>query len=301
MWYNLFIKIFKGVFFVMRKNKKNRKFNFNVINAVMVGVLISLSLTLPFMKGKQDNLQSTEVTLTSEFSIESEGENHIINVVGKPATVENIEGVKPENETQVSTEDEGEPEVQAEPEAEVEEPVEAEPEQEPEVEQQEQEVQVQDYSETKEFQDRCRLTYAESGLEDEIGQVAVAATIIHRQYSPEFHADGNFYNVMNNGFSSVHDGEIFIMTKNPYVLYYEDVPERTIRATERALNGEDPTEQLLWEEAERLGLDPEVYAAGGAKYFYNPNACSEAALAERANIKCKVQIGNHVFYKVWDQ
>ncbi len=263
----------------MRKNKENRKFNFNVINAVILGVLISLSLTLPFMKGKQDNPQSTEVVLTSEFSIESEGENHIINVVEKPATVENIGS--------------------AEPEAEVEEPVEAEPEQEPEVEQQVQEV--QDYSETKEFQDRCRLTYAESGLEDEIGQVAVAATIIHRQYSPEFRADGDFYQVMNNGFSSVRNGEIYIMTRNPYVLYYEDVPERTIRATERALNGEDPTEQLLWEEAERLGLDPEVYAAGGAKYFYNPNVCSEAALAERANIKCKVQIGNHVFYKVWDQ
>lgn len=263
----------------MRKNKKNRKFNFNVINAVILGVLISLSLTLPFMKGKQDNPQSTEVVLTSEFSIESEGENHIINVIGKPATVENIGSVEPE--------------------AEVEEPVEAEPEQEPEVEQQVQEA--QDYSETKEFQDRCRLTYAESGLEDEIGQVAVAATIIHRQYSPEFRADGDFYNVMNNGFSSVRNGEIYIMTSNPYVLYYEDVPERTIRATERALNGEDPTEQLLWEEAVRLGLDPEVYAAGGAKYFYNPNVCSEAALAERANIKCKVQIGNHVFYKVWDQ
>ncbi len=263
----------------MRKNKENRKFNFNVINAVILGVLISLSLTLPFMKGKQDNLQSTEVALTSEFSIESEGENHIINVIGKPATVENIGSVEPE--------------------AEVEEPVEAEPEQEPEVEQQVQEA--QDYSETKEFQDRCRLTYAESGLEDEIGQVAVAATIIHRQYSPEFRADGDFYNVMNNGFSSVRNGEIYIMTSNPYVLYYEDVPERTIRATERALNGEDPIEQLLWEEAERLGLDPEVYAAGGAKYFYNPNVCSEAALAERANIKCKVQIGNHVFYKVWDQ
>lgn len=277
----------------MRKNKENRKFNFNVINAVILGILISLSLTLPFMKGKQDNLQSTEVVLTSEFSIESEGENHIINVVEKPATVENIGSVEPENETQVSTEDEGKPEAEAE------EPVEAEPEQEPEVEQKVQEA--QDYSETKEFQDRCRLTYAESGLEDEIGQVAVAATIIHRQYSPEFRADGDFYNVMNNGFSSVRNGEIYIMTSNPYVLYYEDVPERTIRATERALNGEDPIEQLLWEEAERLGLDPEVYAAGGAKYFYNPNVCSEAALAERANIKCKVQIGNHVFYKVWDQ
>lgn len=295
----------------MRKSNKNRKFNFNVINAVMLGVLISLSLTLPFMKGKKDNLQSTEVALTSEFSIESGGENHIINVVGKPATVENIGSedasdteteVEPENETQVSTEDEGKPEVQVEPEAEAEEPTEAEsePEQETEV-KQEQEAQVQDYSETKEFQDRCRLTYAESGLEDEIGQVAVAATIIHRQYSPEFRADGNFYNVMNNGFSSVRNGEIYIMTSNPYVLYYEDVPERTIRATERALDGEDPTEQLLWDEAVRLGLDPEVYAAGGAKYFYNPNACSEAALAERANIKCKVQIGNHVFYKVWDQ
>ena len=115
----------------MRKNKENRKFNFNVINAVILGVLISLSLTLPFMKGKQDNLQSTEVALTSEFSIESEGENHIINVIGKPATVENIGSVEPE--------------------AEVEEPVEAEPEQEPEVEQQVQEA--QDYSETKEFQD----------------------------------------------------------------------------------------------------------------------------------------------------
>ena len=263
----------------MKKNKKNRKSKASVINVIIVGVLISLSLTLPFMKGKQDNPQSTEVVLTSEFSIESEGENHIINVVEKPATVENIGS--------------------DEPEAEVEEPVEAEPEQEPEVEQQVQEV--QDYSETKEFQDRCRLAYAESGLEDEIGQVAVAATIIHRQYSPEFRADGDFYQVMNNGFSSVRNGEIYIMTSNPYVLYYEDVPERTIRATERALNGEDPTEQLLWEEAVRLGLDPEVYAAGGAKYFYNPNVCSEAALAERANIKCKVQIGNHVFYKVWDQ
>lgn len=272
----------------MKKNKKNRKSKASVINVIIVGVLISLSLTLPFMKGKQDNPQSTEVVLTSEFSIESEGENHIINVVEKPATVENI-----------GSDDASDTETGAEPEAEVEEPVEAEPEQEPEVEQQVQEV--QDYSETKEFQDRCRLTYAESGLEDEIGQVAVAATIIHRQYSPEFRADGDFYQVMNNGFSSVRNGEIYIMTSNPYVLYYEDVPERTIRATERALNGEDPTEQLLWEEAVRLGLDPEVYAAGGAKYFYNPNVCSEAALAERANIKCKVQIGNHVFYKVWDQ
>lgn len=254
-----------------------------VIVAILIGVMFSLYLFGPQLSFKDSEETTKEVT-----QIKGVGRRKTINVNVTYATAVNLETEPVETEA-------------AEPEDEADVEVEAEPEIESEAEETAYE-EVQQYdSETKEFQDRCRLTYAESGLEDEIGQVAVAATILNRQYSPEFHADGNFYNVMNNGFSSVHDGEIFIMTSNPYVLYYEDVPERTIRATERALNGEDPSEQLLWEEAVRLGLDPEVYAAGGAKYFYNPNACSEADLAERANIKCKVQIGNHVFYKVWDQ
>lgn len=254
-----------------------------VIGAILIGVIFSL-----YLFGPQLSFKDSEETTKEGTQIEGAGRRKTINVSITYATA-----VNPETES-VETE-------AAEPEDEADVEVESEPEIESEAEETAcEEVQQYD-SETKEFQDRCRLTYAESGLEDEIGQVAVAATIIHRQYSPEFHADGNFYNVMNNGFSSVHNGEIYIMTDNPYVLYYEDVPERTIRATERAINGEDPTEQLLWEEAVRLGLDPEVYAAGGAKYFYNPNACSEADLAERANIKCKVQIGNHVFYKVWDK
>lgn len=254
-----------------------------VIGAILIGVVFSLYLFGPQLSFKDSEETTKEVT-----QIEGVGRRKTINANVTYATAVNNETEPVETET-------------AEPEDEADVEVEAEPEIESEAEETAYE-EVQQYdSETKEFQDRCRLTYAESGLEDEIGQVAVAATILNRQYSSEFHADGNFYNVMNNGFSSVHDGEIFIMTSNPHVLYYEDVPERTIRATERALNGEDPTEQLLWEEAVRLGLDPEVYAAGGAKYFYNPNACSEDALAERANIKCKVQIGNHVFYKVWDQ
>lgn len=253
-----------------------------VIGAILIGVMFSLYLFGPQLSFKDSEETTKEVT-----QIEGVGRRKTINVNVTYATAVNLET---EPVATVQTLSESEEQVET-----------AEPEIESEAEETAYE-EVQQYdSETKEFQDRCRLTYAESGLEDEIGQVAVAATIIHRQYSSEFHADGNFYNVMNNGFSSVHNGEIYIMTSNPYVLYYEDVPERTIRATERALNGEDPTEQLLWEEAVRLGLDPEVYAAGGAKYFYNPNACSEAALAERANIKCKVQIGNHVFYKVWDQ
>lgn len=254
-----------------------------VIGAILIGVIFSL-----YLFGPQLSFKNSEETTKEVTQIKGVGRKKTINVNVTYATAVNHETEPVETET-------------AEPEDEADVEVEAEPEIESEAEETAYE-EVQQYdSETKEFQDRCRLTYAESGLEDEIGQVAVAATILNRQYSSEFHADGNFYNVMNNGFSSVHNGEIYIMTSNPYVLYYEDVPERTIRATERAINGEDPTEQLLWEEAVRLGLDPEVYAAGGAKYFYNPNACSEAALAERANIKCKVQIGNHVFYKVWDK
>lgn len=150
----------------------------------------------------------------------------------------------------------------------------------------------------KEFQDRCRMTFAESGLEEIEGQIAVAAVIINRQQSTEF--PETFEDVINQDaqFASVVDGEIYIKCQEPYVLDYKDVPEETIKATQRALEGEDPTEELLWARAIELGLDPEIYAAGGALYFYNPNACTDEALAARANIPCTVKIGNHVFYKV---
>ena len=78
------------------------------------------------------------------------------------------------------------------------------------------EVKEPEYDEeaNEEFKDRCRLTFAEAGLEDEVGQIAVAATILHRQYAPEFKADGDFYKAMNNGLSSVVDGQIYIISGN---------------------------------------------------------------------------------------
>lgn len=157
----------------------------------------------------------------------------------------------------------------------------------------------EEVEEDNEFRTRCKMTYAEAGLEDVEGQIAVAAVILNRQNSSKFPDTLEGVITQSGAFSSVRNGEVYIMTANPYVLEYEDIPERTIEATQRALNGEDPTEQLLWEEAVRLGLDPEEYAAGGALFFYNPNACSDEALQQRANIQCKVQIGNHIFYKVW--
>ena len=153
----------------------------------------------------------------------------------------------------------------------------------------------------EEFETRCKLTYAESGNQDYEGQVAVAAVILNRQASENF--PDTFEGVMTQkgAFSSVKNGNVYIMTSKPYVIEYEKIPEKTIKATQDALNGYDPTEELLWQEAVRLGLDPEKYAEGGALFFYNPKYCSESALMERNSIKCKVQIGDHIFYKVWDQ
>ena len=146
-----------------------------------------------------------------------------------------------------------------------------------------------------EFLDFCMITFAESGAESVEGQIAVAAVIINRKEDTAF--PDTFYGVINqaNQFSPVQNGKIYSEIDS-----YEELPDKTIEAVERALEGEDPTEQLLREEAIRLGLDPEKYAEGGALYFYNPNRCSWQQLAAREKIKVKVKIGNHVFYKVWD-
>ena len=160
----------------------------------------------------------------------------------------------------------------------------------------ESETEVQSLYDDIEFQDRCRIAYAESGVESSKGQIAVVAVILNREESNIL--PDSFYGVIQQKwqFSSVKDGEIYNCGE---VVDYENIPQRTINAVERALSGEDPTEKLLWEEAERLGYDPEKYAKGGALFFYNPDYCSDAALEERARIKVKVRIGDHIFFKVW--
>ena len=149
------------------------------------------------------------------------------------------------------------------------------------------------------FELLCKITYAEGGLEDENGQVAVAATILNRLDNNSF--PETLEDVINQkgAFSSVHDGEIYIMCEEPYVVEYENIPDITKTAVERAINGEDPTEELLQGEAQRLGLDKKEFVNGGALFFYNPYACGEDALKEREKIQVKIKIGKHIFYKVW--
>ena len=258
----------------MKKTKKeNRKSDFMVLIVVVIGIVISLLIFGPYLFPEKDENPVEETTETNQ----------------QESFVEVTTMIYPNEETKVAEDEKETLDVFTSNEVN---------ERETEITENgnESESKVASYSE---FQDFCRLTYAESGLESIEGQIAVAAVILNRQESLKF--PDTFARVMNQSgaFSSVHNGEIYIMTSNPYVISYENIPDKTIEATQRALNGEDPTEALLWDEAVRLGLNPEEYAAGGALFFYNPNACSDTAIAERANIQCKVQIGNHIFYKVW--
>lgn len=152
-----------------------------------------------------------------------------------------------------------------------------------------------------EFKDFCRIGYPEWRGESMEGQIAGFATVLNRMKSDEFKDD--LYEVLYQPgqFSTVRNKEIYKDMTFSEIVEYNDLSERTITAAQRALDGEDPTEELLRKEAERLGLDPEKYAEGGALYFYNPDHCGEKALESRAYIKVKIRIGNHIFYKFWDK
>lgn len=147
------------------------------------------------------------------------------------------------------------------------------------------------------FQLLCILTYAEAAGEPEDGQVSVAATVLNRVEDSSF--PENISNVIfqDGAFACTHNGNIYLGNK---ALTYGDIPEETVQAVQRALNGEDPTVELLANEASQFGYDVDYYSAGGALYFYNPAHCSGRALAQRENIQVQSSIGNHIFYKVWD-
>ena len=140
------------------------------------------------------------------------------------------------------------------------------------------------------------ITYAEAGNQTEEQQVATAATILNRVESNIFPNTIKEVIMQKGQFASTRNGHIYACGKT---VDFSKVPDVTKEAARRALNGEDPTENWLRKEAQRLGLSSEKYASGGALYFYSPEYTSSSELAARSNIKGKVQKGGHVFYKVW--
>lgn len=142
----------------------------------------------------------------------------------------------------------------------------------------------------------CEITYAESGNQTEEQQVAAAATILNRVESDSFPNTIKEVIMQKGQFASTRNGHIYACGKT---VDFSKVPDMTKEAARRALKGEDPTENWLRKEAKRLGLNSENYASGGALYFYSPQFTSSFELVARSNIKCKVQKGGHIFYKVW--
>lgn len=142
----------------------------------------------------------------------------------------------------------------------------------------------------------CEITYAEAGNQTEEQQVAAAATILNRVESSIFPNTIKEVIMQRGQFASTKNGHIYACGKT---VDFSKVPDMTKEAARRALNGEDPTENWLRKEAKRLGLNSEKYASGGALYFYSPEFTNSSELAARSNIKCKVQKGGHIFYKVW--
>lgn len=148
----------------------------------------------------------------------------------------------------------------------------------------------------KDYELLCEITYAEAGNQTMEQQIAAAATILNRVQSDKFPNSIQGVIHQKGQFASTKDGHIYSCGKT---VDFSKVPETTKEAARRALYGEDPTENWLRKEAKRLGLNTEKYASGGALYFYSPEFTSSEELAARTNIKCKVQNGGHIFYKVW--
>lgn len=150
--------------------------------------------------------------------------------------------------------------------------------------------------ESEDLQLLAKITYAEAGNQTLEQQLAVAATILNRVESESFPNTIQEVISQKGQFSSVKGGTVMAFGKP---VEFSEVPESCVEAAERALAGEDPTEELLRQEAISKGLNPDEYGRGGALFFYNPDYCGSSEIEMRNSIQVKVEFGDHIFYKVW--
>ena len=150
--------------------------------------------------------------------------------------------------------------------------------------------------ESEDLQLLAKITYAEAGNQTLEQQLAVAATILNRVESESFPNTIQEVISQKGQFSSVKGGTVMAFGEP---VDFSEVPESCVQAAERALAGEDPTEELLRQEAISKCLNPDEYASGGALFFYNPDYCGSSEIEMRNSIQVKVEFGDHIFYKVW--
>ena len=129
-----------------------------------------------------------------------------------------------------------------------------------------------------------RLVFAEAGTTEGLkGQVAIAAEVLNRLYSPDF--PNTIPEVLSQENQYYPDG-ISYWTDPEGIsrpVYDSDIPEKTKFAVDLALSGADPTELKL--------------GGTGAFYHYNPELSRGDG---KEYIIDQMKIGNHMFYRNQD-
>lgn len=145
------------------------------------------------------------------------------------------------------------------------------------------------------------VVYAESGGSTVEEQMATAETILNRVVTKRMTLTQVVFE--KGQFACARNGNIYTgMGESLRLMTPDRVSNDTAQSVEAVLYAKSYiTEALLTAEAIRVGKDPEVYAKGGALYFCELSGCSERERASRANIAVKVQVGSHIYYKVWDK
>lgn len=145
------------------------------------------------------------------------------------------------------------------------------------------------------------VVYAESGGSSVEERMATTETILNRVVTKRMTLTQVIFE--KGQFACARNGNIYTgMGESLRLMTPDRVSNDTAQSVEAVLYAKSYiTEALLTAEAIRLGKDPEVYAKGGALYFCELSGCSERERASRENIAVKVQIGDHIYYKVWDK
>lgn len=134
-----------------------------------------------------------------------------------------------------------------------------------------------------------KVVFAEAGIESFMGQV-LAANVAYNNMIKHGYTD-LAQELKAGRYATIVDGVVYNEGKPVEI---QDVPQSVKDAVDEALKN-DYTEAILKAEAERLGITDSKYWEGGATYFCAPGC------AGRENVKVKVQVGGHMFYRYWDK
>ena len=263
--------------------------------ALIVGVVISLAITLPYMFPKkvqtayetESTTNSAKETGTYEVAQDSqERSSYMVTVNVVDATKE----VTGESEHVITRRDNFDDEDEVAKISETAKNVE---------DAKDAEVIAESTSYDTNYDMFVKLVAAESGNCGLDEQEAVAQCIWNR-------AGHDMNNIMTvatarGQFSTVKNGQAYANFSDGYrAVRTSDINDVTKEAVGNVVNGKTTVvEEALTDTANQMGLSEETYASGGPIFFYSPKYCSESALADRAAIAVKVQIGNQVFYKAW--